>query len=138
MWLRPDKKLTVEVKTRAEEAAYSEKALSRTLDRARSQLPKGGVAGVFVKIPTPWLRDGNYRRNHADVVANFLRRTSRVQIVVLVWDVWRPKTFGNGWEWSRGVRMFRSDSQDPIVAGLMDFYDRAWKMPQDLGPNAPF
>jgi hypothetical protein len=137
LWLH-NRVWPIEVKTRAEDVPYSDRALAKTLDRARAQLPRRGVGTIFLKLPTGWLGESAYRRGYADVVVEFLRTTTRVQSVILVWDKWIPKTFGTGWNWSRGVRVFRAASLDPDVAYLLKFYERAWAMGVDLGPTAPF
>ena len=62
-----DVRWSIEVKTRADDAPYSDKALART-QTARSQLPADGIGTVFLKVPTPWLGSGTYRRNHSGVV----------------------------------------------------------------------
>ena len=137
LWLK-ERAWSIEVKTRAENVRYSDRALARTLERARSQLPHEGIGTIFVKVPTGWLADGTYRRNYADVVNDRIRATRRVHSIILVWDKWRKKTFGNGLDWSRDFRVFRSPLIDPDIAYLLNFYERAWTMEFDLGPSAPF
>lgn len=117
---------------------YSDRALAKTLDRARSQLPREGAGTIIMKVPTPWLADRGYRRSHADVVYDRIRSTNRVQSVILVWDEWKPKALGCGLNWSRRFRVFRALSIDPEIEYLLTFYERAWNMEMDLGPNAPF
>lgn len=137
IWLGPDRSCPVEVKTR-EDGPYSERALARTLEKARPQLPSDGLGVVFLKVPHPWLDRGDYRRTHRDVVNHYLRGTSRVHAVVLVWDSWKPKTFGSGWNWTRRWQKFLSPAADPIIQHLFGFYERAWNAPIDIGPTAPF
>jgi hypothetical protein len=137
LWLH-DRVWPIEVKTRAEDVPYSDRALAKTLERARTQLPRGGVGTIFFKVPTHWLAGSLYRRGHADVVQDRIRATTRVQSVILVWDKWTPKTFGAGFSWSRGVEVFRAASADPDIAYLLKFYEKVWRMRMDLGPTAPF
>lgn len=139
LWLTPDIPLAIEAKTRAETGLYSDKRLTKTLENARTQLPKVGFGAVFVKIPTPWLDDAEYQRQHAEVVEAFLRSTTRVQFIVLIWDDWKPGSQGNRWRCDIGRRIFRS----PSIAGLpkfwIDGYDKIWGTGIDvIAPNAPF
>lgn len=138
VWLGTEQRWSIEVKTRAESSPYSAKALARTLGRARSQLPPDGVGTIFMKVPTPWLGEADYRYGHADTVMNMLRNTSRVHAVVLVWDQWTLKPSGHGFNWKRGFRIFRANRIDELVGRLLDFYEQIWKGPWDAGPTAPF
>lgn len=140
LWLEPETPLAIEAKTRAETGPFSDKRLTKTLENARTQLPKDGLGAVFVKIPTPWLDDAEYQQQHADVVEDFLRRTTRVQFVVLVWDDWkRMPGSGNRWSCEVGREIFRS----PLIADLprfwIDGYEKIWGTGIDvIAPNAPF
>jgi hypothetical protein len=138
LWLRPDLCWAFEVKTCADHSLYSDKALSRTLDRARSQLPATGIGIIFLKVPTQWLGSGNYLRSHSDVVSGFLRQTRRVQAVVLVWDAWIPKTIGSGFNWKRGFRTYRTERVNEELDFLLDAFSEFWRAPWDIGPTAPF
>jgi hypothetical protein len=138
LWVQPSRRWPIEVKTRDDDAPYSDKALSRTLGRARSQLPPDHPGMVFLKVPTSWLGDGTYRRNYSDVVNSFLRGTGRVHAVVLVWDAWTPKTFGTGFNWKRDFRTFRTRDVDDSMGFVLDALSEFWSAPWDIGPIAPF
>lgn len=139
LWLTPDTPLAIEAKTRAETGSYSDKRLTKTLENARTQLPRDGLGAVFVKVPTPWLDDAEYEQRHSEVVEDFLRKTTRVQFIVLVWDDWKPGSEGNRWRCDVGRKIFRS----PLITGLpkfwIDGYEKIWGMGIDvIAPNAPF
>jgi hypothetical protein len=58
--------------------------------------------------------------------------------VILVWDEWKKKTFGRGFNWSQGFRVFRSTPIDSEVEYLLTFFERMWNTAVDFGPTAPF
>lgn len=139
LWLTRNTAWAVEAKTRMDSSPYSVKRLHKTLDRARSQLPPNWIGGIFLKVPTPWTTDSDYTEYHAADVAAFLRQTSRVHLIVLVWDVWTPRSSGKGWSWDRACRIFKSPRINPHLSNLADGYQRIWENPHDLiAPNAPF
>lgn len=138
VWLTPKTPWAIEVKTRQDSSPYTAKHLLKTLDRARGQLPPKGIGGIFMKVPTPWITDPDYTNNHEAEVIAFLNQTSRVHIIVLVWDVWTPKPSGTGWTWDRAHRIFKAPQIDPCLSGLADFYQRIWGGPDLFAPNAPF
>ncbi|UGQ55392.1 hypothetical protein LRL17_31050 (plasmid) [Rhodococcus qingshengii] len=137
LWLKPGIPWAIEVKTRAEDSPYTSARLQKTLSNARKQLPPDGLGGIFLKVPTPWTEDADYREGHHADVTNFLANTSRIQAVVLVWDVWNDD--GASWSWSRSQRIFKSTQIEPYLDELLTHYQRIWDGPHDLiGPNAPF
>lgn len=139
LWFTPDTHWAIEAKTRQDSSPYSAKRLHKTLDRARSQLPPSGIGSIFLKVPTPWTTDLDYTSHHEAEIAAFLGQTIRVHLIVLVWDVWTPKSPGNGWCWDRSYRIFKSPQVDPHVSKLADSYQRIWDSPHDLiAPKAPF
>jgi hypothetical protein len=139
LWMTPDTPLAIEVKTRGEAGPYSDKALAGTLEKARSQLPKSGLGAIFVKAPAPWLEDSQFFDNHATVVNTFLKKTQRVQFVVVVWDEWIAQDTACGWRWERRRRVFRSTAIADLSEFWIDGYERIWGTGIDiLAPNAPF
>lgn len=139
LWLPSGRMWFIEVKTRADTSTYRPARLRKTLANARQQLPSTGLGGIFMKIPTPWTTDPDYHASYENEVIDFLRNTSRVQAVVLVWDVWNLKPTGVGWWWERDYRIFRGPRIDDELDTLLTFYQRIWDNPHDvLAPNAPF
>jgi hypothetical protein len=137
LWLKPGIPWAIEVKTRAEDSPYTSARLQKTLSNARKQLPPDGLGGIFLKVPTPWTEDADYLEGHHADVTNFLANTSRIQAVVLVWDVWNDD--GASWSWSRSQLIFKSTQIDPHLDQLLTFYQSIWDGPHDLiGPRAPF
>jgi hypothetical protein len=83
LWLK-ERVWPIEVKTRAENVRYSDRALAKTIERARAQLPREGIGTIFLKVPAKWLADAAYRRNYADVINDRIQATNRVYSIVLV------------------------------------------------------
>jgi hypothetical protein len=133
-----DRPWAIEAKTREEDQAYAPGRLTSTLKNARAQLPSRGLGTIFVRVPIAWRGDGSFRRLHADEITDFLRTTTRVHAVVLVWDEWRDRAF-SGRSWRRGHRVFLGPRADPTVAQVLEFLDQLWSSPIDMiGPEAPF
>ncbi|MBP1158616.1 hypothetical protein [Rhodococcus sp. PvR099] len=141
LWLRiPDLKLSIEVKTRAEDCPYAKNRLLNTLRQARKQLPKGGMGAIFMKLPTSWSSDPSYLGEVDGVLAGFFRNTTRVHAVVMVWDDF---TFsgpaGKSWMWEPGHAVYRSPTIDSVIDEMLGHYERMWAQPVDLAaPRAPF
>ena len=127
----------IEAKTREDDQAYAVGRLTSTLKGARAQLPVGGLGTIFVRVPITWRADGSFRRLHADEITDFLRTTTRVHAVVLVWDEWTDRAF-SGRSWRRAHRVFLGPQADPTVAQVLEFLDLLWSGSFDMiGPEAP-
>lgn len=139
LWVTPETPLAIEAKTRAETGPYSDSRLKDTLQTAREQLPKDGLGAIFVKVPAQWLGDALYLSNHAEVIDHFLRGTTRVQFVVLVWDKWVIGDAGKILRSEVGRRIFRSSNIAALPRFWIDGYEKIWGTGIDvIAPNAPF
>ncbi|WP_220658759.1 hypothetical protein [Tsukamurella sp. TY48] len=140
LWFGRHAPWPIEVKTRAEDVKYSEKAFLKTLDRARQQLPEGGVGSVFMKLPESWVDSAIFQSERDQVLARFFGATTRVHAVVLVWEVY---VFGDppsvAWQYEKGWSIHRSPSVDAGFDELLGSYERIWAQPiQIAAPRAPF
>jgi hypothetical protein len=85
---RDETHISIEVKSRREGVVLNEKTLSNRLAAARKQLPVSGPSMIFVSIPHEWTMDKNAESVIGDCVNSFFRNSSRVNYIVLIWQIW--------------------------------------------------
>jgi Holliday junction resolvase len=95
--------VTVEAKCRRSKKILNEQTLLNALGNARKQLPHGGPSLIFVFIPVEWTMDKKAEDVITSTINSFLRNTSRVNYVVVVWQQWVQFSIGKA-----SVYKFRS------------------------------
>lgn len=125
--------VAVEVKAKDADTPFTRRTVKNTLDRARKQLPKGGVGLVFMRIPRSWVTGQTLQELESEVVRS-LRNTSRVQAVILVWDELASRT-GTTMRFESRQRVIPRDDIHDEVARLLGFLQQAWLSEWDaIGP----
>ncbi len=77
-----------EFKCKIESTNFSKETIRKTLTYARSQLPKAKPSIIFMKIPEKWTTIEEIEGELLEVVAEFFRRTTRVNSIVFYWEEW--------------------------------------------------
>jgi hypothetical protein len=78
----------IEAKSKRSGEITSSRALLRTLDKARGQLPPAGPGVIFLSIPEVWTRHKDAKDKTRNLIESFFRNTQRVNHVVIVWHQW--------------------------------------------------
>jgi Holliday junction resolvase len=133
-----DLNVAVEVKAKSEATPFTAKTVRYTLDDARGQLPKDGLGLIFLRVPYGWTTDQAYQTEIDGVVRALLRNTSRVQAVVLVWDVVANRS-ETTLRFEVRQRIFRRVHIDHGVEQMLTFLEEVWASEWDgLGPASAF
>lgn len=123
----------VEVKAKDADTPFTRRTIKKTLDRARKQLPPGGLGLVFIRIPRSWVADQIMTELDSEV-AHSLRNTSRVQAVVVVWDELVSRT-ETTMRFDPRQKVIPRNDIHPAIAQLLAFLQRAWLSEWDaIGP----
>ena len=88
--------VAVEVKAKREQplSAFSLRTVVNSLNAARKQVPQEGPSIVFVYVPPEWAADSNSWEAMLDVARGWLRKITRVNAVVYIYE--RVVTSGPG------------------------------------------
>jgi Holliday junction resolvase len=81
-------RVAVEAKSRRFREISDENALGNALSKAREQLPRPGPGIIAVSVPEVWMAQGGAESRVAEVIQTFLRKTQRVNHVLLHWNTW--------------------------------------------------
>ncbi|MBJ7325471.1 MULTISPECIES: hypothetical protein [Nocardiaceae] len=133
VWLRPPhKKWSIEAKTKHDDGPYTRGGLLNTIRGARRQLPANGIGSIFIKVPQAWASNPAFQAEAEEAIESFLRNTSRVHAVVIVWDIYSYDSVNEkSWSWKPARMVYRSPDIDPLVDELLGFYERLWSQPRD-------
>lgn len=80
--------IACEFKCKVEATDFSGETIKESLREARKQLPKEKPCIIFVKIPEVWTTQRGTEESLLKILAEFFRRTTRVNSVIFHWEEW--------------------------------------------------
>ncbi len=80
--------ISVEVKAKEEETAYTKATLLASIKSARLQLPRSGPGIVLIRLPTAWTTDYRFIREVDEIVQSAFRNSSRINGIIFLWEEW--------------------------------------------------
>lgn len=80
--------IPVEVKAKSDETPFDPRTVLKSIKRAATQLPRGEIGWVFLRIPGAWL-GSRLEGEYIDTLSEAVSRTSRIGAVFTALDVFR-------------------------------------------------
>ncbi|MGW0367132.1 hypothetical protein [Streptomyces sp. NPDC002990] len=131
-------RVPVEVKNKDDDAAFSETAVRQILKKAATQLPRGEIGWVFLRIPTAWV-GGRLEEEYPEMLHHAVRQTSRIGAVFTAIDKFRLNADRGKVSTSRFWHYFPSDDAPPALRKTSFDLFRLLDQGMDyFAPRAPF
>ncbi len=130
------KTINCEVKHKIESTALSEKTIKKTLSKANKQFPHDTPALIFLRIPSEWKQEENFRETFESACDEFFQRNKgHILGVVLRWEQeddiqkgmfhWFYDVFKNKYFEHEVITtsILNQISEPVIVSSWIDFHD---------------
>ncbi|WP_327411193.1 hypothetical protein OG458_42410 (plasmid) [Streptomyces sp. NBC_01281] len=131
-------RIPVEVKNKDDGREFTANTVQKTVKKAATQLPKGEVGWLFLKIPTAWI-GSRLENEYGEVLHDAVRQTSRIGAVFTAIDKVHPSPDGKKVAVSRRWHYFPSNTApEALLKTSFDLYQLLERDLDFLAPKAPF
>ncbi|WEH37805.1 hypothetical protein PZB75_30855 (plasmid) [Streptomyces sp. AM 4-1-1] len=131
-------RVPVEVKNKDDDAEFKDTAVRKVLKKAATQLPKGEVGWVFLRIPTTWV-GSRLEDEYPEILHDTVRQTSRIGAVFTAIDKFHLNSDRSKLSVNRIWHYFPStDAPDVLRETSFNLYRLLEQGMDHFAPRAPF